>query len=255
MANLEQIKRLNKQYGKTGQILEYSEKINVSEAIDPDNIKKAISSSIVELGPQYFKCFEAGLPANVVLLFIDVCNFSTRMEGANGEEVARFFDDYYDIIIPLIYKYGGEVDKVLGDGIVCFFGPPFLEDNINNNISKAEKCSREIISNTLNTDFTSKIAFHSGYINYFRNKTGLYHEYTMVGKPITELFRLESISEDCAINFYSESVFGKNINQKGRLQKLAAIQTEWLFSSKKQIPAGLKGVDYRYYQTITKGII
>ena len=45
---------------------------------------------------------------------------------------------------------------------------------------------------------------HCGTINYFKNKTGLYHEFTMIGKPLTELFRLESVSIDERINYYEK---------------------------------------------------
>tara|TARA_R110001599_G_scaffold280408_1_gene481610 strand:+ start:5889 stop:6650 length:762 start_codon:yes stop_codon:yes gene_type:complete len=252
MANLEQIKRLNEAYGKTSPLLEYSEKGYVSEAIDPKIIKKGFSNPIADLGPSYYGYFEAGLPASVALLFIDVSSFSTKMANANGEEIAEYFDKYYDIIIPLIYKHGGEVDKVMGDGIICLFGPPFLENNINDNIMNADQCAKDIIDDTLNTEFASKVALHSGEINYFQNKTGLYHEYTMIGKPVTELFRLESISEDNSINFYSDSTYGQNINLKGRMQQLAAIHVDWMISDKKQIPAGIKGIDFQHYQTISK---
>src|SRR5690606_7250516 len=116
------------------------------------------------------------------------CGFSTIHNELEGEDIGEYFDKYYDIIIPLIYRYGGEVDKIIGDGIICVFGPPFSSIALQDNIANADRCSREIITETKNTEYSSRVAIHSGSINYFKNKTGLYKEFTVVGKALTELF-------------------------------------------------------------------
>ena len=100
---------------------------------------------------------------------------------------------------------GGEIDKIIGDGIICIFGPPFQNIELNDNINKADQCARKIIRATQKTDYTSKVALHCGSINYYKNKTGLYKEFTIVGKPLTELFRLETISIDERINYYDDT--------------------------------------------------
>ena len=67
-------------------------------------------------------------------------------------------------------------------------------------IKEADKCAKKIIRETYNNKFESKIAFHFGRINYFKNKSAFYNELTIVGKPLTELFRLESVSKNLRIN-------------------------------------------------------
>ena len=205
MANLEQIKILNQQYGKRSPFVNYNVRENLSEAFDPDKIEKAFQDSIANLGPEYSMYFDFGVDADVALLFIDVCEFSMRFGDLTGDEIGEYFDEYYDKIIPIIYKYGGEVDKIIGDGIICEFGPPFQNETLEFNINKANLCAKEIIIATIKTKFASKVAFHCGSVNYFKNKTGLYQEYTIIGKPLTELFRLESISVDNRINYYDDT--------------------------------------------------
>lgn len=202
MANLDLIKRLNIRYGKSSPLLSERKFFSLNESSDPDIILEAISDSTARLGTEFTKYFNNGLPADVVLLFIDVCGFSTRFSHFNGEEMGEYFDEYYDIVIPLIYKYGGEIDKIIGDGIVCVFGPPFQNIDLVDNIRKANMCSKKIIRATMNTKYSSKIALHCGTVNYFKNKSGFYKEFTLVGKPLTELFRLESISKEQSINYY-----------------------------------------------------
>jgi class 3 adenylate cyclase len=108
-------------------------------------------------------------------------------------------------VIPIIYEYGGEIDKIIGDGIICIFGPPFLGNDLKQNIKKANDCAKALIEATEGKEYSSKVAFHCGIINYFKNKTGLYKEFTMIGKPLTEIFRLESVSLDERVNYYSNT--------------------------------------------------
>lgn len=248
MANLEQISVLNRRFSKHTPLTALSEEIEtgwLNEAFDPRRIKKSFNDSLVNLHPDYIKYFELGSPANVALVFIDVCGFSTKFSGLTGEEVSQYFDAYYNLVIPLIYEHNGEIDKIIGDGIIAVFGPPFSNLSIDENIKKANKCARSIIERTSNTRFESKIAFHSGTVNYFKNKTGLYNEFTMIGKPLTELFRLETISEDNCINFYKDTVVASYYEQKRRPTEIIQPTTTyipWKLSNKPI--QNLKGVDY-----------
>lgn len=252
MANLDLIKRLNEKYDKASPIRRQTKLFAISEAIDPNKIEKALPDSLASMGIEYTKYFELGLPADVVLLFVDVCGFSTRYSDLSGEEVSTFFDKYYDIVIPILYKYKGEVDKVIGDGIICVFGPPFDNSTFDQIVKKANTCAKEIISATKGTAFSSKIAFHCGRINYFKNKTGLYKEFTLVGRPLTELFRLESVSLNERINYYEGTpirlYYESLINN--RSASAHDSKPEWLHNAHK-LPT-LNGVNYNMYYSIRK---
>ena len=249
MANLELIKSLNKHYSKDSSIKSQVKLFSLNEALDPENIQKAIEDSLASMGPEFTMYFDLGLSAEVALLFIDVCHFSTRYSHLLGEEIGEYFDQYYDIVIPMIYKYGGEIDKIMGDGIICIFGPPFTGQYLTDNISNADKCAKEIIKKTRGTEYTSKVAFHCGSINYFKNKTGLYKEFTMIGKPLTELFRLESVSIDETINYYDGSdirnFYCVKIDQSSIRNPFS--KSEWLHSSHN---IELVGVSFDKYYTI-----
>jgi class 3 adenylate cyclase len=249
MANLDLIKRLNSNYGKNSPIVRETRLFSINESLDPDNVQKAISNSIASLGPVFTLYFDFGLPADVVLLFVDVCGFSTRFDGLDGEEIGEYFDEYYDLVIPIIYNYGGEIDKIMGDGIICVFGPPFQNISVRQNIVKADQCSKEIIKVTKDTKFASKVAIHSGTINYFKNKSGLYKEFTLIGKPLTELFRLESISIDQRINYYDETDIRTYYSELiSATSSFVSRPAEWSHCPKPI--ANLKGVNYSQYFSI-----
>ncbi|SDP86396.1 Adenylate and Guanylate cyclase catalytic domain-containing protein [Mucilaginibacter sp. OK268] len=249
MANLDAIKAWNNSYSKTSPITEkWNVDNNLNEAFDPDRIKKGFDLDIANLGPWYAGYFEMGLPANVALLFIDVCGFSTRFQDLDGEEIAEYFDKYYNEIIPIVYEFGGEIDKIIGDGIIAVFGPPFTTASHRHHIKQASHCAKRIVRKTKGTDFSSKVAFHAGTINYYQNKTGLYNEFTMIGKPITELFRLESIAEDECVNYYDDTDirdYYLSIMQEPAPADAPKSLAAWSHYSKPV--TGVKGVDYKKF--------
>src|SRR5690606_11219587 len=123
---------------------------------------------------------------------------------------------------------------------------PFIQKTLQECIKEADKCAKEIIKETYNTNkFQSKIAFHFGKINYFKNKSGFYNELTVVGKPLTELFRLESISENERINYFVNYKIYRELNWNFELND----DTLWELGEVKDIPEILKGVDYKFIQT------
>ena len=247
MANLDLIRSLNLQYKKASPITEEIKLFAINEQFESNNLEKAIKGSLKNLGVDYTLYFDLGLPAEVVLLYIDVCDFSTLSEHMDGDQISEYFHGYYDIIIPTIYKFGGEVDKIIGDGIICVFGPPFTDGSIYELIRSADECCKEIIKDTNRTPFASKIALHCGLINYFKNKSGLYKEFTMVGKPLTELFRLESISLDQRINYYDDTTVREFYQNKIAL-KTSHIPSLWTHSI--NAITNLKGVSYSNFYSI-----
>lgn len=260
MADLRLIKELHRKYREDSPFhsVDFDKTKRINEAIDPDRIEKALSSKVAELGPLYSLYFDIGIPTELALLFIDVCSFSTKYQDLNDEELVEYLDSYYEIILPIIHKHGGEVDKIMGDGIICLFGAPFLEDDLTKNIELAYKCSKEIIRETIGSGYESKIALHAGEIKYYKNSSISYEEYTIVGRIMTELFRLESISEDGKINFYSTTKVDEYISERfsrrdsaSRISTFTKFKSTWTLSGNQIISPSLKGVQYRNFKTIT----
>jgi class 3 adenylate cyclase len=141
------------------------------------------------------------------LLFIDIASFSKITEKYSNRVITNYLDNYYKIIFPIIYSYGGQIEKTMGDGIICVFGKPFMDVEWSEEFNQAELCAKEIIETFKGTNKEVKIALHSGEITYYKTPGKDYEEYTMIGKPLTELFRLESVSRTNAINFYKDSLY------------------------------------------------
>src|SRR5690606_15912136 len=138
--------------------------------------------------------FKERRKVDAVLLFIDITSFSAKFTSKSADEIGKYLDEYYDLVIPIIGKHGGEVEKIMGDGIICVFGEPFLHLHKEDLHRRAEKCAAELIKLLKGSKHEIKIAFHFGEIMYYQNECSDYWEYTMIGNALTELYRLESVS-------------------------------------------------------------
>lgn len=197
------------------------------------------------------KYFESQQSANVVLLFIDITEFSTKCKSLTNSQLSLYLDDYYNKVIPAVYRHGGEIEKIIGDGIICIFGQPFLTDSKSDLFIKADACAKDLVIDLKGSDKEVKIAMHDGDIMYYKNKTENYPEYTMIGKPLTELFRLESVSENNAINYYHVSQYDALACCQEGVFKYSQdnIHSYWRKSGLTQV--ALKGVDWSFIKSFS----
>ncbi|MCX8058305.1 MAG: response regulator [Spirochaetes bacterium] len=69
---------------------------------------------------------------NMTILFCDIRDFTTLSETMNPEENFNFINSYLRRISPIIHKYGGFIDKYIGDAIMALFSDNIkIEDVIN----------------------------------------------------------------------------------------------------------------------------
>lgn len=62
-----------------------------------------------------------GTRVYATILFSDIRNFVSHCESLDAEEVTTMLNDYFSEMVEVVYKYGGEVDKFIGDAILAVF--------------------------------------------------------------------------------------------------------------------------------------
>lgn len=226
MPNLKQIYALREQYSQVKrserQVIDYLEKSEakdvllkafnsgrLNEDVNETRLFSFINENLNPSKPGMIEYFEEGREQDVALLYIDITSFSKRIATWSNAAIKNYLDDYYKQIIPVIYKHGGEIEKLMGDGVICLFGKPFLMVENPEYVYHAEDCAEEVIKLFHGTDKNVKVAINKGSIHYYKVPGEHYGEYTMIGQPITELYRLESVSKPNAINFYTGSTYDK----------------------------------------------
>lgn len=246
MPNLQQIQALRSKYHLSGNLSQGSREIKLlTESFNKNFSQIEAEFRLNGANRNYIEYFEQQRSADIVTLFIDITDFSKKMADKTNQQISLYLDNYYDKVIPLIYRHGGEIEKIIGDGIICIFGEPFLGLSKSDLFKVADSCAKDIVITMKNTDKEVKIALHDGTIMYYKNKTTNYPEYTMIGKPLTELFRLESVSFNNSINYYHVSAYNiKNYSETGVYATSdKSKHSHWTKSD--YIKVDLKGVEWK----------
>ncbi|MCJ7795349.1 MAG: adenylate/guanylate cyclase domain-containing protein, partial [Thermoleophilia bacterium] len=65
----------------------------------------------------------------VTVLFADVAGFTTLAETLDPEPLRDLINACFDRLVPCVERYGGTVDKFIGDEIMALFGAPVAHEN------------------------------------------------------------------------------------------------------------------------------
>ena len=102
--------------------------------LDPDVIASVVDDPTgLKLG---------GERRHLSILFSDIVNFTSRAERTDPEPLVALLNTYMTVMTNLIFQSGGVVDKLMGDGIMAFWGAPLA---IENPAREAMKCALRMI--------------------------------------------------------------------------------------------------------------
>ncbi|MBM3270341.1 MAG: tetratricopeptide repeat protein [Candidatus Sericytochromatia bacterium] len=65
----------------------------------------------------------------VTVLFTDVSGFTAMSEKLDPEEVTEIVNNFFKVLTEPIYRFGGVVDKYIGDAIMALFGAPVAHED------------------------------------------------------------------------------------------------------------------------------
>jgi len=65
----------------------------------------------------------------VSVLFVDLVGFTTASEGRDAEETRELLSRYFELSRTLIDRYGGTVEKFIGDAVMAVWGTPVATES------------------------------------------------------------------------------------------------------------------------------
>jgi adenylate cyclase len=67
---------------------------------------------------------QAGSNRDVTMLFADIRGFTSMSERHAPEEMVRTLNAYFEVMVDVLFRNGGTLDKYVGDEIIGLFGAP-----------------------------------------------------------------------------------------------------------------------------------
>lgn len=65
----------------------------------------------------------------VTVLFTDVSGFTAMSEKLDPQQVTEIVNQFFEVLTEPIYRFGGVVDKYIGDAIMALFGAPIAHED------------------------------------------------------------------------------------------------------------------------------
>jgi adenylate cyclase len=93
----------------------------ISRLIPPSVVEQVLKGELqIEKG---------GRLQEVTMLFSDIRGFTTMSDGRPPQEIVNTLNEYFEVMVDILFKYSGTLDKFVGDEIIGLFGAPISIDD------------------------------------------------------------------------------------------------------------------------------
>ena len=208
-----------------------------------------------------FSTDEYSLTKDPIVLVGDIKNFTSLMDRAtkkrNPSKFGEYLRKWYEEVVEILKKYDAFLDKFMGDGFLAFFGYPFMDDK-QETLKNVFECACELINKTeeilfikyVKKIFPELINSNTGYLRLGISSGELYtlptstisqspyQQFLILGNPIIEATRIESLVEPNKIGVDLETFEefkkaipriekgGKKVTENIKRQKISFFQIE-----------------------------
>lgn len=141
----------------------------------------------------------------LTIFFSDIVNFTGTTESMEAEDISQLLNNYLDNMAQIAQKYGGTIDKYVGDAIMVFFGDPEFTNDKDHAI-RAVKMAMDMLTRLaelriewekegIDKPFHARMGINTGFctIGNFGSETKM--DYTIIGKNVNLAARYESAAK------------------------------------------------------------
>lgn len=138
----------------------------------------------------------------VTMLFCDVKGSTAAASTLDPEEWAEIINGAFDQMIPPIYKYEGTVARLMGDGILAFFGAPIAHEDdpqravlAGLDILASVRRYRERVLQEWELEIDVRVGINTGLVVVGAVGSDMRMEYTALGDAINLAARMEQTAQ------------------------------------------------------------
>jgi class 3 adenylate cyclase len=223
MENIEEIKALKQENSK----LKLEARLRKSLASELERQKSLVQEAKVEadaqrdklqtaseqlskyLSPQICEKIFSGVEFSaksarkkLTIFFSDVVGFTTISEQMEAEDLSNFLNFYLTNMCDIALKYGGTIDKFIGDSVMVFFGDPDTKGAQEDAIACCKmaiemltflESNQQHFQDTYNfpEKLEIRIGIHNGLCNVGNFGSAQRLDYTAIGRAVNVASRLE----------------------------------------------------------------
>jgi adenylate cyclase len=159
---------------------------------------------------------------NAVLWFSDLRGSTKISEGIGPDEIIPFLNDYAEASIDAIHEAGGDVLKLIGDGILAIFTGEDMAEARKAALGAEHRFRLNI--DALNERRTREgrpitsayVGLHVGEVFYGNIGSEDRLDFTVVGPAVNEVSRIASMCNSVDREFLASSEFAKGLDGTGR---------------------------------------
>lgn len=165
----------------------------------------------------------------VTILFADLTGFTAMSETMDPEDVVQVVNEYFTRMLNVVFKYGGAIDKFMGDAILVVFGAleTHEDDAIRATLAGIEM-QREMVKfnneGNLPVPLSMSIGINTGPVVAVNVGTIERMEFTIMGDNVNLASRLESVAEPGQV-IISHSTYQK-VKKHIKVKKLSSVRVK-----------------------------
>jgi adenylate cyclase len=150
---------------------------------------------------------------NAVLWYSDLKDFTTLADASAPDEVIPLLNDYADAVISAVHDKGGDVLKLIGDGVLAIFGGAEPEETCRRALLAEAKMRKRIAELSAAREGEGRpvasvnLGLHIGDVFYgnIGSKTRL--DFTVIGPAVNEVSRIVAMCRSVDRNVLLSSDF------------------------------------------------
>jgi adenylate cyclase len=95
------------------------------DAATRERFRRLLSPDLAEMVVSGALAVEKGGESRVAtVMFVDIRGFTELSANSEAGEILKLLNDYYEILVNVIFRHEGTIDKFIGDGIMVLWGAP-----------------------------------------------------------------------------------------------------------------------------------